>query len=77
MKRAMTALAGPYQGLDRFTARERVVEDLKKEGLLLKEEDYEVVLGHCYRCGTVIEPLLSKQWFVRTKPLAQACHFCG
>jgi valyl-tRNA synthetase len=70
-KGAMTALAGPYQGLDRFTARERVVEDLKKEGLLLKEEDYEVVLGHCYRCGTVIEPLLSKQWFVRTKPLAQ------
>ena len=67
----MTANAGPYQGLDRFTARERVVEDLKKERLLLKEEDYEVVLGHCYRCGTVIEPLLSKQWFVRTKPLSQ------
>jgi valyl-tRNA synthetase len=70
-KGAMTAEAGPYQGLDRFTARERVVEDLKKEGLLLKEEEYEVVLGHCYRCGTVIEPLLSKQWFVKTKPLAQ------
>jgi len=67
----MTAEAGPYRGLDRFSARERVVEDLKKEGLLLKEEDYEVVLGHCYRCGTVIEPLLSKQWFVRTKPLSQ------
>ncbi len=67
----MTAHAGPYQGLDRFEARKKVVEDLKKEGLLSKEEDYEVVLGHCYRCGTVIEPLLSKQWFVKTKPLAQ------
>jgi len=67
----MTGEAGPYKGLDRFEARARVIEDLKKEGFLLKEEDYEVVVGHCYRCGTVIEPLLSKQWFVRMKPLAQ------
>ncbi len=67
----MTEEAGPYAGLDRFEARKRVVEDLKKGGFLLKEEDYEVVLGHCYRCGTVIEPLLSKQWFVKMKPLAQ------
>lgn len=67
----MTKEAGPYAGLDRFEARKRVLEDLKKEGFLLKEEDYEVVLGHCYRCGTVIEPLVSKQWFIKMKPLAQ------
>jgi len=67
----MTSEAGSYAGLDRFEARKRVLEDLAREGLLLKEEDYEVVLGHCYRCGTVIEPLLSKQWFVKMKPLAQ------
>ena len=67
----MTEEAGKYAGLDRFEARKKVVEDLRSEGLLEKEEDYEVILGHCYRCGTVIEPLLSKQWFVSMKPLAQ------
>ncbi len=67
----MTQEAGPYAGLDRFEARLRILEDLTKEGLLLKEEDYALVVGHCYRCGTVIEPLMSKQWFVRMKPLAQ------
>lgn len=67
----MTQEAGPYKGLDRFEARERVLEDLSKEGLLEREEPYKLVLGHCYRCNTVIEPLISKQWFVSTKPLAQ------
>ncbi len=67
----MTEEAGAYAGLDRFEARKRVVEDLKAQGLLEKEEDYQLVLGHCYRCNTVIEPLISKQWFVSTKPLAQ------
>uniref|UniRef100_A0A832LVD9 Valine--tRNA ligase n=1 Tax=Caldimicrobium thiodismutans TaxID=1653476 RepID=A0A832LVD9_9BACT len=67
----MTKEAGPYQGLDRFEARNKVLEDLASQNLLLKEEPYQVVLGHCYRCGTVIEPLLSKQWFVKMKPLAQ------
>ncbi len=67
----MTESAGIYAGLDRFSARKRVVEDLKAQGLLEKEEDYQLVLGHCYRCNTIIEPLLSKQWFVSTKPLAQ------
>jgi len=67
----MTKEAGNYAGLDRFEARKKVLEDLKKQGLLEKEEDYQLVLGHCYRCNTVIEPLLSKQWFVATKPLAQ------
>ena len=66
----MTEEAGPYAGLDRFEARKKVVEDLKAQGLLEKIEDYEVVLGKCYRCGDIVEPLLSKQWFVRMKPLA-------
>jgi valyl-tRNA synthetase len=70
-KGKMTEEAGKYVGLDRFEARKKVIEDLKKEGLLEKEEDYQLILGHCYRCNTVIEPLLSKQWFVSTKPLAQ------
>ncbi len=67
----MTEEAGPYKGLDRFICREKLVEDLRKKGFLEKEEKYEVILGYCYRCGTVIEPLLSKQWFIATKPLAQ------
>jgi len=67
----MTEEAGPYAGLDRFEARKKVVEDLEARGFLEKIEDYEVVLGRCYRCGDVVEPLLSKQWFVRMKPLAQ------
>lgn len=62
---------GKYAGLDRYIARERIVEDLKKEGLLEKEEDYTHSVGHCYRCGTVIEPLLLDQWFVKMKPLAE------
>ncbi len=67
----MTPEAGPYAGLERFEARKRVVADLEAQGFLVKTEDYEVMLGHCYRCDCVVEPLLSKQWFVRTKPLAQ------
>ncbi len=66
----MTKEAGVYAGLDRFEARKRVVADLEAQGLLEKVEDYEVMLGHCYRCGNVVEPLLSKQWFVKMKPLA-------
>lgn len=67
----MTKEAGPYVGLDRFEARHMILERLSQEGFLLKEEEYSLTLGHCYRCGTVIEPLLSKQWFVKMKPLAQ------
>jgi len=63
--------AGAYAGLDRFEARERIVEDLQTQGLLEKIEDYTVAFGHCYRCKTIVEPRLSKQWFVRTKPLAE------
>ncbi len=63
--------AGPYEGLDRFSGRKKVVEDLKKEGLIEKIEDHTHSVGHCYRCSTVIEPYLSRQWFVKMKPLAE------
>jgi valyl-tRNA synthetase len=66
----MTAEVGKYAGLDRYEARERIIEDLKAAGLLEKEEDYTVSLAKCSRCKTVVEPLVSKQWFVKTRPLA-------
>jgi len=69
---AMNAEAGPaYEGLDRFECRKKLVEDLKDAGVLLKIEDMNHSVGHCYRCRTVVEPYLSKQWFVRAKPLAE------
>jgi valyl-tRNA synthetase len=61
-----------YKGMDRFTARKTVVEDLTALGLVEKIDDHEHAVGHCYRCGTVVEPYYSDQWFVRMKPLAQA-----
>ncbi len=67
----MTAEAGDYAGLDRFAARKRVVEDLEKAGVLERVEDYTLNLGRCDRCKTVVEPLVSTQWFVKTKPLAE------
>jgi valyl-tRNA synthetase len=67
----MTAAAGPYAGLDRFEARKRVVADLEASGALVKIEDYALSLGKCDRCKTVVEPLVSTQWFVKTKPLAE------
>src|SRR5215469_11298514 len=66
-----TASAGPYAGLDRFEARKRVVADLEKAGALVKIEPYKLNLGKCDRCKTVVEPLISTQWFVKTKPLAE------
>jgi valyl-tRNA synthetase len=67
----MNELAGPYKGMDRFECRERILEDLQRSGLLEKVEPYRNAIGHCYRCKTVIEPLLSKQWFVKAGPLAE------
>ncbi len=63
--------AGPYRGLDRYECRKKVVADLEAEGLLEKIEPLEHAVGHCYRCKTVVEPALSKQWFVSVKPLAE------
>jgi len=68
----MTAEAGKYQGMDRFACREKILKDLKADGLLEKVEKYTHGVGHCYRCRTVVEPMLSKQWFVSVKPLAAA-----
>jgi len=62
---------GPYAGLDRFEARERVVEDMRERGLMKGVEPHRHAVGGCYRCGAVVEPRLSKQWFVRAKPLAE------
>ncbi|HLL80981.1 MAG TPA: valine--tRNA ligase, partial [Ktedonobacteraceae bacterium] len=66
----MTDEAGPYAGQDRYEARQNLVEELQQLGLIVKIEDYVVPLGYCQRCGTVVEPLISKQWFVSMKPLA-------
>jgi len=69
----MTKEAGArYEGLDRYKARELVISDLQDKNLLEKMEGYKLVLGRCYRCSEPVEPMTSKQWFVKTKPLAQA-----
>jgi valyl-tRNA synthetase (EC 6.1.1.9) len=67
----MTEEAGKYRGLDRYEARAKVVEELKEQGFLEKIEKITHSVGHCYRCDTVIEPLISKQWFVKMKPLVE------
>ena len=59
-----------YAGMDRYEARKAIVEDLKAEGALVEIEDYSHNVGTCYRCGTTVEPRVSKQWFVKMKPLA-------
>jgi valyl-tRNA synthetase len=67
----MNAEAGPYQGMDRFEVRATIVADLERLGLIEKIEDHRYALGHCERCGTIVEPVLSKQWFVRMESLAR------
>jgi len=59
-----------YAGMDRYEARKAIVADLESEGALVKIEDYNHNVGTCYRCGTTVEPRISKQWFVKMKPLA-------
>lgn len=68
---SMNASAGKYEGLERFKAREKILEDLKGMGLLEKIAPHELSAGHCYRCHTIVEPYLSKQWFVKMAPLAK------
>lgn len=68
---SMNGQAGQYAGMDRFDARNRIIADLKEQGLLEKIEDYPLVVGKCYRCKTVVEPIVSLQWFVKMKPLAE------
>jgi valyl-tRNA synthetase len=67
----MNQNAGPYAGLDRYAARKRVLEDLREQGFLVGEKDYTIALGKCDRCGTVVEPRLSTQWFIKIAPLAK------
>jgi len=63
---------GKYNGMDRYECRKAIVADLEAEGYLVKVEDYSHNVGCCYRCGTVVEPLTSPQWFVKMQPLAEA-----
>ena len=67
----MNELAGAYAGLDRYEARKRIVADLEAQGLLVKVEPHTHNVGHCYRCHSTVEPIVSKQWFVRMTPLAK------
>ncbi|MDL2311175.1 valine--tRNA ligase [Peptostreptococcaceae bacterium OttesenSCG-928-C18] len=62
---------GKYSGMDRFEARKTIVEDLEKLGLLEKVEEHDHAVGHCERCGTIIEPVISKQWFVKMENFAK------
>jgi valyl-tRNA synthetase len=67
----MSELAGPYAGQGTYDCRRNIVDDLGKEGLLVRIKDHQHALGHCQRCDQVIEPRLSTQWFVKIKPLAE------
>jgi valyl-tRNA synthetase len=67
----MNQNAGAYAGLDRYEARARVLADLQEQGFLVGEKDHALSLGKCERCGTVVEPRLSEQWFIKIKPLAR------
>ena len=67
----MTAAAGQFAGLDRFEARKQVVAELEELGLMEKIEPYKLNVGKCHRCKTIVEPLVSKQWWMKMKPLAE------
>jgi valyl-tRNA synthetase len=67
----MNENAGPYAGMERFACRKAIVADLEKDGLLVKIEPYSHAIAHCQRCNTIVEPLASKQWFVKMASLAQ------
>ena len=67
----LNELAGEYAGLDRFTARNKVIQALEKSDLLVKTDKHQHNVGHCQRCSTVVEPYLSEQWFVNVKPMAE------
>ncbi len=67
----MNENAGRFKGLDRYEARKRVLADLREHGFLVAEKDYALSIGKCERCGTIVEPRLSEQWFVKIAPLAE------
>ena len=67
----LNASAGPYAGLDRFDARKRLWADMQEAGLVVADKEHAHQVGHCQRCGTIVEPLLSEQWWMKMEPLAQ------
>ena len=67
----VNALGGKYEGMDRYEARKAIVADLEEQGYLVKVEDYSHNVGTCYRCHRDVEPIISAQWFVKMKPLAE------
>jgi valyl-tRNA synthetase len=67
----MSAAAGPYRGQDRFEARANIIRDLESQGLIEKVQDHMLSVGACQRCKTVVEPLVSMQWFMKMKQLAE------
>jgi valyl-tRNA synthetase len=60
-----------YKGQDRFEARKAIIQDLEEQGYLVKKKEHSHAVGHCYRCNTIVEPRVSKQWFVKMEPLAK------
>ncbi len=67
----LNANAGPYAGLDRFDARKKLWADMREAGLVVGDKEHVHQVGHCQRCGTIVEPLLSEQWWVKMQPLAR------
>lgn len=67
----MASNTGKYAGMDRYECRKQLIADLKEQGFLIKIEDHEHAVGHCSRCHTTVEPLVSKQWFVKMESLAK------
>ena len=67
----MNEQAGKYQGMERYAARKEIVKDLDALGVLVKVDPHQHAVGECYRCSTVIEPMVSRQWFVKMEPLAK------
>ena len=67
----VNSYGGKYEGMDRYEARKAMVKDLEDQGFLVKVEPHSHNVGVCYRCGTTVEPIISKQWFVKMKPLAE------
>ena len=67
----MNDLAGKYEGMDRFACRKALIRDIEEAGYLVKIEDKVIPIGECYRCHTVVEPMLSDRWFVKMKTLAE------
>jgi len=67
----INSYGGKYEGLDRYEARKQMVADLEEQGFLVKVKEHTHNVGQCYRCGTTVEPITSKQWFVKMQPLAE------